>query len=179
MRVTLSIILLILGMNALAGDKTTPVEEDLGRLQGSWTALAGTHRDIRVVLEVKGRSVTVAITTPQGLDFQVEGELKLDQKTSPRSLDLVQLHRPRAAAASGSRRRLQGRRRHLHRVQWRVPWRTSQGVQARRQCPGRYGRLPPRLPRQFTTSLDVSAPGSLLADFASSGESHDITCCES
>jgi uncharacterized protein (TIGR03067 family) len=37
-------------------------------------------------MEVKGRGVSVAITTPQGLDFQAEGEVTLDEKTSPRSL---------------------------------------------------------------------------------------------
>ena len=42
---------------------------------------------VRVLLEVKGERVCVAISTPQGLDFQAEGELKLDERTTPRSLN--------------------------------------------------------------------------------------------
>jgi uncharacterized protein (TIGR03067 family) len=87
MRAALTIVLVFLGLEAHATDKAAPRDEDLGRLQGRWTALAGARREIRVLLEVKGRGVTVAITTPQGLDFQAEGELQLDQRTTPRSLN--------------------------------------------------------------------------------------------
>lgn len=83
----MSIVLVLVGLDVHAADKTAPGDEDLGRLQGRWTAMAGARQEIRVVLEVKGQGVTVAITTPQGLDFQAEGELKLDQKTTPRSLN--------------------------------------------------------------------------------------------
>ena len=97
----------------------------------------------------------MAITTPQGLDFQVEGELKLDQKTTPSKPELVQLRRPRRAAAPRNRRRLQGRRRYLHCLQRRIPRRTAQGIQARRKCPGRPGGLPPR--RRKETDSPVHA----------------------
>jgi len=46
------------------------------------------------VIEIKGRGVCAAIKTPQGLDFQVQGELKLDETTSPRSLDWKKLIGP-------------------------------------------------------------------------------------
>ena len=66
----------------------------LSRLQGRWTAKAGTRHEIHVVIEIKGRGVCAAIKTPQGLDFQVQGELKLDETTSPRSLDWKKLIGP-------------------------------------------------------------------------------------
>jgi uncharacterized protein (TIGR03067 family) len=64
-------------------------DSDLGRLQGRWTARAGARREVRVVLNVHGQKVDAAITTPQGIRLQVQGEMKLDETTSPRSLDWV------------------------------------------------------------------------------------------
>jgi len=83
----LTIVLVTLGLSTHAAEPTAPGDGDLARLQGRWTAMAGARRQVRVVIEVKGKNVNVAITTPQGLDIQAEGELKLDEKTTPRSLD--------------------------------------------------------------------------------------------
>jgi uncharacterized protein (TIGR03067 family) len=83
----MTIALVILGLSGRAADPAAPAEGDLAKLQGRWTAMAGARKQVRVVLEVKGSGVNVAITTPQGLDFQAEGKLKLDEKTTPRSLD--------------------------------------------------------------------------------------------
>jgi uncharacterized protein (TIGR03067 family) len=88
MKTTLmTIALVILGPSGRAADPPAPAEGDLAKLQGRWTAMAGARKQVRVVLEVKGSGVNVAITTPQGLDFQAEGKLKLDETTTPRSLD--------------------------------------------------------------------------------------------
>jgi len=87
MKVSMPILLVLLGLHAHAADEAVSRDGDLGRLQGRWTAQAGTRREIHVVIEIKGRDVHAAIKTPQGLDFQVQGELKLDETTSPRSLD--------------------------------------------------------------------------------------------
>lgn len=88
------ILLVLLGMNVHAADEAGSKAGDLGRLQGSWTADAGVRHDIHVVIEIKGRGVCAAIKTPQGLDFQVRGEVKLDETTSPRSLDWKKLTGP-------------------------------------------------------------------------------------
>jgi uncharacterized protein (TIGR03067 family) len=87
MKVSMPILLVLLGLHPHAADEAVSRDGDLGRLQGRWTAKAGTRREIHVVIEIKGRDVHAAIKTPQGLDFQVQGELKLDETTSPRSLD--------------------------------------------------------------------------------------------
>jgi uncharacterized protein (TIGR03067 family) len=81
-----ALLAMLLCLDAHAADPGSPLAGDLGRLQGRWTASAGPKRDIRVVLEIKGRAVTVDISTPRGQNFQVEGELALDETTRPCSL---------------------------------------------------------------------------------------------
>ena len=94
MKVSMPILLVLLGLNVHAADEAVSRDGDLNRLQGRWTAKAGTRHEIHVVIEIKGRGVCAAIKTPQGLDFQVQGELKLDETTSPRSLDWKKLIGP-------------------------------------------------------------------------------------
>jgi uncharacterized protein (TIGR03067 family) len=74
---------------ALDGAEAIAPDSDLGRLQGRWTARAGAKHEVRVVLAVQGRRVDVSIATPQGIRFQVHGEVKVDESTSPRRLDWV------------------------------------------------------------------------------------------
>jgi uncharacterized protein (TIGR03067 family) len=94
MRASLSTFVVLLGASAgVAGEAATSAG-DLGRLQGKWTAMAGTRREIRVVMEINGREVKVAISTPQGLNIKAQGELKLDESTTPRSLDWVKFSGP-------------------------------------------------------------------------------------
>jgi uncharacterized protein (TIGR03067 family) len=76
-------------ISALAGTEAIPADTDLGRLQGRWAARAGARREVRVVLTVQGRRVDATIKTPQGISFEVQGEVRLDETTSPRSLDWV------------------------------------------------------------------------------------------
>jgi uncharacterized protein (TIGR03067 family) len=76
-------------ISALAGTEAIPADTDLGRLQGRWTARAGARREVRVVLIIQSRRVDATIITPQGVRFQVQGEVRLDETTSPRSLDWV------------------------------------------------------------------------------------------
>jgi uncharacterized protein (TIGR03067 family) len=74
---------------AIAGAEAIAPDSDLGRLQGRWTARAGAKHEVRVVLAVQGRRVDASIATPQGIRFQVHGEVKVDETTSPRQLDWV------------------------------------------------------------------------------------------
>ena len=76
-------------ISALAGTEAIPADTDLGRLQGRWTARAGARREVRVVLIIQSRRVDATIITPQGARFQVQGEVRIDETTSPRSLDWV------------------------------------------------------------------------------------------
>jgi len=76
-------------ISALAGTESIPADTDLARLQGRWTARAGARREVRVFLTIQGRRVDATIKTPQGISFEVQGEVRLDETTSPRSLDWV------------------------------------------------------------------------------------------
>lgn len=76
-------------ISAVAGTETIPKDSDLGRLQGRWTARAGARRELRVTLDIKGQVVDALIATPQGARVKVRGELKLDETSSPRSLDWI------------------------------------------------------------------------------------------
>src|SRR4051794_10754031 len=62
---------------------------DLSRLQGCWTGKAGARRELKVTLDVEGRTVRVRIATPQGLTIRAQGELRIDETTAPRTLDWV------------------------------------------------------------------------------------------
>jgi uncharacterized protein (TIGR03067 family) len=75
---------------ALAGGpETISANSDLGRLQGRWTARAGSRKEIQVALTVEGRRVDLDVNTAQGIRFRAQGEVKLDEKTSPRKLDWI------------------------------------------------------------------------------------------
>ena len=49
----------------------------------------GARKEIRVILTIRGRQVDVAISTPQGIRVQAQGEVKLDETTSPRQVDWI------------------------------------------------------------------------------------------
>ena len=70
-------------------DEPTAADNDLGRLQGRWSARAGARREVRVLLEIKGGKATATIKTPHGAKVILTGEVKLDQTTSPRRVDWV------------------------------------------------------------------------------------------
>ena len=73
----------------LGGTDTSPKQSDLGRMRGRWTACAGARHEVRVILEIEGRRATASIKTPSGVRLLLEGEVKLDETTSPRRLDWV------------------------------------------------------------------------------------------
>src|SRR3954464_8159124 len=65
------------------------VDGDLARLQGRWQTKIGLRKATVVLIEIKGRSVAATISTPQGRKIQADGELKIDETTSPKALDWV------------------------------------------------------------------------------------------
>jgi len=76
-------------ISAVAGTEATADKSDMSRLQGRWMARAGARREIRVTLDIRGQRVDAAFTTQQGVRLRVRGELRLDEKSSPRSLDWI------------------------------------------------------------------------------------------
>jgi uncharacterized protein (TIGR03067 family) len=89
MRPFLVSIVFTLATTASALAAEPPREGDIARLQGRWTAKAGPQGNIQVLLEIQGQQARVDIATPQGLKFQVQGELRINDKVLPRTLDWV------------------------------------------------------------------------------------------
>jgi uncharacterized protein (TIGR03067 family) len=77
-----------------AADDDPPVKGDLAKLQGSWSAKVGPEKNIPVTLTVKGRSVTVTFTTPQGEERTLKGEIVLNEAAKPKAIDWVKFTRP-------------------------------------------------------------------------------------
>ena len=69
------------------GPEAIATDSDLGRLQGRWACRVGARKQIHVVLTVRGRQVDAAINGPQGIRLQAQGEVKVDETTSPRQVD--------------------------------------------------------------------------------------------
>jgi uncharacterized protein (TIGR03067 family) len=86
----LTVILGCLGLtSAWSGEEKTSTDKDLTLLQGRWTARAGARREVKVLLDIKGRKATATIKTPHGAKLLLTGEVKLDETTSPRRLDWI------------------------------------------------------------------------------------------
>ena len=64
---------------------------DLAKLQGSWTAKGGPNKDIPLTLAIKGNAIEITGSRPDGGEFKLKGELKLDEKATPKSVDWVKL----------------------------------------------------------------------------------------
>src|SRR5215213_5314577 len=74
---------------ALFSGASPAVDGDLARLQGRWQTKIGLRKATVVLIEIKGRTVAATISTPQGRKIQADGELKIDETTSPKALDWV------------------------------------------------------------------------------------------
>jgi uncharacterized protein (TIGR03067 family) len=67
---------------------------DLAKLQGKWKGTVGPNQDIPLVMELKGKAVTLALTIPQGQDLELKGQVKLDDKAKPKTWDWIKFTRP-------------------------------------------------------------------------------------
>jgi len=75
-----------LSLAAVAEDKAP--SGDLAKLQGTWTATIGPNKDIPITIEYKGDKVTVKGEV-NGNPFEVKGEVVVNEKASPKTLDWV------------------------------------------------------------------------------------------
>jgi uncharacterized protein (TIGR03067 family) len=74
---------------AFAQDQEKPLNGDLAKLQGRWTATAGPQKDIPLEMEIKGTKLVIRLTTPDGADIEMSSEIKLDEKADPKKWDWV------------------------------------------------------------------------------------------
>jgi uncharacterized protein (TIGR03067 family) len=86
--------LTVVAVLAASAMGASPEGSDLNKLQGRWEASVGKRREFSVTIEVKGNEVTATITPRRGPKVKANGELQLDEKSSPRSLDWVKFSTP-------------------------------------------------------------------------------------
>ncbi|WP_422929381.1 TIGR03067 domain-containing protein [Singulisphaera sp. PoT] len=89
MTAKLSASVLVLGLVVLAAGAAPIVDGDLARLQGQWEAKVGQKKATKVRLEIKGHTVNATFLTPHGIKIKAEGEVNIDESTSPKALDWV------------------------------------------------------------------------------------------
>ncbi|MFO0951975.1 MAG: TIGR03067 domain-containing protein [Isosphaeraceae bacterium] len=66
-----------------ADKPSAELKGDLAKFQGTWTGEAGPERNIPISVEVKGTDVTISLTTPDGDERSMKGELRLDESAKP------------------------------------------------------------------------------------------------
>src|SRR5262245_47342754 len=74
---------------ALRAAEDPPPEGDLAKLQGKWKTSIGPNKEIPIVVEIKGKAVTVVFSNAEGEKVEIKGEVKLDEKASPKTCDWV------------------------------------------------------------------------------------------
>ncbi|MDB5350811.1 MAG: hypothetical protein JWN86_2058 [Planctomycetota bacterium] len=89
-RVLPRLLLAIVPALLAASPREEVLSGDLAKLQGSWTTKAGPKRDIPVTMAIKGHQVIVDVASPLGLAIHAEGRLKIDESTSPKTIDWVE-----------------------------------------------------------------------------------------
>ena len=97
MRSIASLALIVATSLAAANRPASAADEpkgDLARLQGTWTAKVGPNKDIPITLSIKDSVIELAGSRPNGGDFKLKGEIKLDEKASPKTLDWVKFTGP-------------------------------------------------------------------------------------
>jgi uncharacterized protein (TIGR03067 family) len=66
---------------------------DLAKIQGTWTAPAGPNDEVIISMTVKDSIYTVTYDRGDGTNVELKGEIKLDEKTTPKTLDFVKTQR--------------------------------------------------------------------------------------
>lgn len=92
------IVLAIAAGASLAADDAA-LSGDLAKVQGKWKAMVGPNSDIPLLIELKGKNVTISVRPPDGEERSFKGEVKLDEKASPKTWDWVKFTRPDGEAA--------------------------------------------------------------------------------
>ena len=83
--------LVLLAPQAPAADEP---KGDLALLQGSWSAKVGPEKNIPITLTIKGNDVDLAVARPDGQEARLKGEIKIDDKASPRTVDFLKFSTP-------------------------------------------------------------------------------------
>ena len=70
------------------------LQGDLALIQGSWSSKVGPNRDLDATVTLKGTTVEMVIVRPGEDDITIKGEVKLDDKASPKTVDWIKFVLP-------------------------------------------------------------------------------------
>lgn len=88
------LIVVILPLLAAAADDDAP-KGDLGKFQGKWKATVGPEKNVTLSILIKKSAVTATIAAPDGQEFEIKGEIKLDETAKPtKTVDWVKFIGP-------------------------------------------------------------------------------------
>jgi uncharacterized protein (TIGR03067 family) len=66
---------------------------DLDKIQGTWTAPAGPNEEVIITLTVKDKAYTAKWDRGDGTNVELKGEIKVDEKASPKVFDFIKTQR--------------------------------------------------------------------------------------
>ena len=90
----LAAVLTILVANPLrAGDDPVP-EGDLARLQGQWKTTTVVGKPVTILMEIRNKAVTFTFKDDKGKQTELKGELAIDEKPTPKTVDWLQFTLP-------------------------------------------------------------------------------------
>jgi uncharacterized protein (TIGR03067 family) len=69
------------------GQASDELKGDLKAVQGTWTAMVGPNKDIPIVMTIEKSGVSIQLTTPEGQELTLKGEITLDESKSPKQWD--------------------------------------------------------------------------------------------
>src|SRR4051812_47082544 len=76
-----------------------PPKGDLGKLQGTWKGEVGPEKNIPVTIIIEGATAKATYTNSQGEEISLKGEIKLDEKATPKTIDFVNFVLPNGEKA--------------------------------------------------------------------------------
>ncbi|WP_435009683.1 hypothetical protein P12x_000931 [Tundrisphaera lichenicola] len=74
-------------------EKPAPIAGDLGKFQGTWTGKGGEDEEVSITLTIKDNTIKARWERGDGTEVEFTGEMKLDEKANPRTVDFVHFKR--------------------------------------------------------------------------------------
>ena len=117
-----------------------------------------------MTLKIEGNKATATFTTPEGDEVTINGEIKINDTATPKTIDFVNFKRPNGEDAEDNLGITELNGDELKRVQRRTRQGPSHGIQGRRRRPAESPDLScDRQRSEVSRRLDIE-PGSLFGE---------------
>jgi uncharacterized protein (TIGR03067 family) len=93
MRTLLPAVLIVTCTCTVWADEEKP-KGDLGKLQGTWKGTVGANNEIPITIKIEGMAITATFTNDEGKEMVLKGEVKVDEKATPKAVDFVKFTDP-------------------------------------------------------------------------------------